>query len=189
MFFGVGGPRAALDVAAERRGTWFDPALVDALRSTRRDRAFWASLGGLEPHRVIGAFEPEDRVQRADDERLDRVAEAFAMIVDAKSPYTGRHSEGVARISVAIADVLGYSPRELRDLRRAALLHDIGKLGVSNLILDKPGKLDAEEWVQMRRHPALTVRDPRARRRLPRPRRDRRAPTTSGSTAAATTSG
>ena len=54
--------------------------------------------------------------------------------------------------------MLGYSPNELRDLRRAALLHDIGKLGVSNLILDKPGKLDAEEWVQMRRHPALTVK-------------------------------
>ena len=158
MFFGVGGPRAALDVAAERRGTWFDPALVDALRATRRDREFWASLGGVEPHRVIGVFEPEDRVQRADEERLDRVAEAFAMIVDAKSPYTGRHSEGVARISVAIGDVLGYGADELRDLRRAALLHDIGKLGVSNLILDKPGKLDAEEWVQMRRHPALTVK-------------------------------
>ena len=158
VFFGVGGARAALDVAAERRGTWFDPTLVDALRSTRRDHNFWAALGGLEPHRVIGNFEPEDRVQRADDERLDRVAEAFAMIVDAKSPYTGRHSVGVAHISVAVGDVLGYSPNELRDLRRAALLHDIGKLGVSNLILDKPGKLDAEEWEQMRRHPALTVK-------------------------------
>jgi HD-GYP domain-containing protein (c-di-GMP phosphodiesterase class II) len=158
VFFGVAGPRAALEVAAERRGTWFDPALVDALRATRRDRGFWEALGGLEPHRVIGAFEPEDRVQQADDERLDRVAEAFAMIVDAKSPYTGRHSEGVAHISVAVADVLGYTPRARRDLRRAALLHDLGKLGVSNLILDKPGKLDAEEWAQMRRHPELTVR-------------------------------
>ena len=48
----------------------------------------------------------------------------------------------MARIAVAVGDVLGYSPNELRDLRRAALLHDIGKLGVSNLILDKPGKLD-----------------------------------------------
>ena len=145
-------------MAAERRGSWFDPALVDVLRATRRDRSFWATLGGHEPHGAIGAFEPVDRVQRADDERLDRVAEAFAMIVDAKSPYTGRHSEGVARIAVALGDVLGHGPRELRDLRRAGLLHDIGKLGVSNLILDKPGKLDAEEWLQMRRHPELTVR-------------------------------
>ena len=158
VFFAAAGPRAVFDVAAERRGSWFDPALVDALRSTRRDGEFWSSLGGHEPHRVIGAFEPEDRVQHADGERLDRIAEAFALIIDAKSPYTGRHSEGVARIAVSIADVLGYGPRALRDLRRAALLHDIGKLGVSNLILDKPGKLDDDEWAQMRRHPELTVR-------------------------------
>jgi putative nucleotidyltransferase with HDIG domain len=158
VFFAAGGARAVFDVAAERRGTWFDPALVDALRHTRRDRGFWSALAGREPHRVIGAFEPEDRVQHADGERLDRIAEAFALIIDAKSPYTGSHSVGVARIAVAVADVLGYGPRGLRDLRRAALLHDIGKLGVSNLILDKPGKLTDGEWAEMRKHPALTVR-------------------------------
>src|SRR5215210_3023765 len=98
VFFGVGGPRAALEVAADRRGTWFDPELVGVLRGTRRDRGFWDALGGAEPHGLIGAFEPEDRVQRADEERLDRVAEAFALIVDAKSPYTRRHSELTVRI-------------------------------------------------------------------------------------------
>ena len=158
VFFAAAGPRAVFDVADERRGTWFDPTLVDALRTTRRDRGFWSSLGGREPHRVIGGSEPEDRVQHADGERLDRVAEAFALIVDAKSPYTGHHSVGVARIAVAVGDVLGYGPHALRDLRRAALLHDLGKLGVSNLIRDKPGKLDEDEWTQMRRHPELTVR-------------------------------
>src|SRR3954452_11075281 len=158
VFLAAAGPRAVFDVSADRRGTWFDPTLVDALRATRRDRAFWSSLGGHEPHAVIGAFEPEDRVQHADSERLDRVAEAFALIIDAKSPYTGTHSVGVARIAVSVGDVLGLSPRELRDLRRMALLHDIGKLGVSNMILDKPGKLTDEEWAQMRRHPELTVR-------------------------------
>ena len=158
VFFAAAGPRAVFDVADERRGTLFDPTLVDALRTTRRDRGFWSSLGGREPHRVIGGFEPEDRVQHADGERLDRVAEAFALIVDAKSPYTGHHSVGVARIAVAVGDVLGYGPHALRDLRRAALLHDLGKLGVSNLIRDKPGKLDEDEWTQMRRHPELTVR-------------------------------
>jgi HD-GYP domain-containing protein (c-di-GMP phosphodiesterase class II) len=53
---------------------------------------------------------------------------------------------------------MGFRRRELRDLRRAGLLHDIGKLGVSNMILDKPGKLDEREWAQMRRHPELTAR-------------------------------
>src|SRR3954452_14860079 len=158
VFCAAAGPRAVFDVAGDRRGTWFDPALVDALRATRRDRPFWSALGGHEPHAVIGGFEPAVRIQRADGERLDRVAEAFALIIDAKSPYTGTHSVGVARIAVSVGDVLGLSPRELRDLRRMALLHDIGKLGVSNMILDKPGKLSDQEWAQMRRHPELTVR-------------------------------
>ena len=176
VFFGVGGPRAALDVAAERRGTWFDPALVDALRSTRRDRNFWASLGGLEPHRVIGVFEPEDRVQRADDERLDRVAEAFAMIVDAKSPYTGRHSEGVARISVARRRRARLQPgRAARPAPRGAaarhrqarrLQPDPRQAGQA-----RPGRVGADAPP-----PGADGEDPRARRRLPRPRRDGRRP-------------
>jgi len=158
VFFAEDGLDGVLEVVEERRGTWFDPDLVDALRSTRHDDAFWSALAGSAPHAVVAAFEPEDRVLVADEDRLDRVAEAFAAIVDAKSPYTGRHSEGVARIAVSIGDVMGYRGRELNDLRRAALLHDIGKLGVSNLILDKPGMLDYAEWVQMRRHPELTAR-------------------------------
>ena len=158
VFFAAAGPRAAFDVAADRRGTWFDPELVDALRATRRDRGVLERARRPRAARGDRRLRARGPVQHADGERLDRVAEAFALIIDAKSPYTGHHSVGVARIAVAIADVLGYGPRELRDLRRAALLHDIGKLGVSNLILDKPGKLDDEEWVQMRRHPELTVR-------------------------------
>jgi HD-GYP domain-containing protein (c-di-GMP phosphodiesterase class II) len=158
VFLVVGGREAALNVARERRGTWFDPDLVDALWSTRRDAAFWSALEGGDVGAMIDASEPEDRVVRADAERLDRVAEAFALVVDAKSPYTGRHSEGVARIAVEIGTALGFEPGELRDLRRAGLLHDIGKLGVSNLILDKAGGLTDEEWAAVRRHPELTVR-------------------------------
>jgi HD-GYP domain-containing protein (c-di-GMP phosphodiesterase class II) len=53
---------------------------------------------------------------------------------------------------------MGFPAEEVRALRRAGLLHDIGKLGVSSRILDKPGGLDAEDWRQMRRHPELTAR-------------------------------
>ena len=85
------------------------------------------------------------------------MAEAFATVVDAKSPYTGRHSEGVARIALGLAHLLGLDERTRRDIYRAGLLHDIGKLGVSNRILDKRGPLDADEWREVRRHPLTSL--------------------------------
>jgi HD-GYP domain-containing protein (c-di-GMP phosphodiesterase class II) len=157
LFHAAGGVEAALRVARARSGRWFDPALVRALEATRRDAAFWRSLAGDARARVA-ALEPEDRVLLADEARLDRVAEAFARVIDAKSPYTALHSEGVARYAVAAGRVLGMDGAALRDLRRAALLHDVGKLGVSNAILDKPAALTEDEMAVVRRHPEYTAR-------------------------------
>jgi putative nucleotidyltransferase with HDIG domain len=67
-------------------------------------------------------------------------------VIDAKSPWTFQHSRGVAATSVAIAEVMGYPDEQVREIRRAALLHDIGKLGVSSLILDKPAALTDGEF-------------------------------------------
>ncbi len=156
VFASAYGVDSALAVASERRGTWFDPDLVDALRSLRRDRDFWAKVLGPEPSTHLAGLEPEDQVLVADDARLDVIAAAFARVIDAKSPYTYRHSEGVAEAAVGIGLTLELEEAELRDLRRAALLHDIGKLGVSNLILDKPARLTEPEMAQVRLHPAFT---------------------------------
>jgi putative nucleotidyltransferase with HDIG domain len=153
FFWQQGGAGAACDVARSRRGTWFDPALVDAVDALEHDVAFWASLETPD----VQAVEPADRVARADDARLDRVAEAFAGIVDAKSPYTARHCAGVAEIAEGIASSMGLDEAKRRLLRRAALLHDVGKLGVSNLILDKRGPLTDGEWRAVRRHPRLSL--------------------------------
>ena len=101
-------------------------------------------------------FEPGERVLRADEDLLDRIAAGFGQVIDAKSAWTSRHSVGVAEVAVGMAEVMGFSGREVRRLKRAALLHDIGKLGISNLILDKPGKLDAGEMAEMRKHPFYT---------------------------------
>jgi putative nucleotidyltransferase with HDIG domain len=158
VFASTFGVDAAMAVAAERRGTWFDPLLVDVLRSFRRDQAFWSQVLGPDPRAHLAAVEPQEQVLVADEGTLDLIAQAFARVIDAKSPYTYRHSEGVADFAEAIGRARGFYSDELRDLRRAALLHDIGKLGVSNRILDKPGRLTDVETTQIRLHTEFTHR-------------------------------
>jgi HD-GYP domain-containing protein (c-di-GMP phosphodiesterase class II) len=153
VFWQLGGAAGACQVARGRRGKWFDPQLADALCACEHDDDFWFSL---EQPRVA-AWEPVDRVETVDQPRLDRVAEAFAAVVDAKSPFTAAHSQGVARIALGLACLLDLDDRTRRDLYRAGLLHDIGKLGVSNRILDKPSRLDASEWREVRRHPLTSL--------------------------------
>ena len=154
IFHAAGGVKAARGVARRRRGRWFDPALVDAFLRICRDRAFWGSLGDPD----VSHWEPSDLVLRADDERIDRIAEAFARVIDAKSPFTASHSVRVAEIAVGLGGVLGFDAVVQRDLRRAGLLHDIGKLAISNRILDKPGKLTDAEFATIKEHPAYSLR-------------------------------
>jgi putative nucleotidyltransferase with HDIG domain len=156
VFFTAYGLESAIDVARQRRGEWFDPQLVDALSAFKGDASFWDRLLGDDVLGELSRWEPDDAVMLADEACLDRVAEAFARVVDAKSPWTYQHSNGVATIAVGIARQFGCNPQLERDLNRAALLHDIGKLGVSNLILDKPGKPTPEEFEQIRKHPQYT---------------------------------
>jgi HD-GYP domain-containing protein (c-di-GMP phosphodiesterase class II) len=152
VFHAAGGLQAARVVAKRRRGRWFDPALVDAFLRTCRDRAFWATLEAPD----VSQWEPAEFALTGDEDRLDRIAEAFARVIDAKSPFTARHSQRVAEIAAGISSVLGFDPDERRSMRRAALLHDIGKLAISNRILDKPGRLTDEEFRAVKAHPVYT---------------------------------
>ena len=152
------GARGAYGMALKRRGRWFDPALVDAMLAFRDDGGFWAPLEDPRAVPPVACGEPRDRVLRAGDAQLDRVAEAFARVIDAKSPYTAHHSAGVAAYAVAIAAAMGMDGAAQRDLHRAGQLHDIGKLAVSSRILDKPGRLTGEEMAAMREHPRHTLR-------------------------------
>jgi putative nucleotidyltransferase with HDIG domain len=156
IFWARGGPQAALGVAGERRGRWFDPDLVDALLSAGRSDAFWAGLANARIEPDVTSQVPPDLEIAMDDERLDLIADAFALIIDAKSSFTFDHSRRVAGYALAINERLGGQAVDPVRLRRAALLHDIGKLTVPNRILDKPGPLDQGEWSVIRRHPAST---------------------------------
>jgi putative nucleotidyltransferase with HDIG domain len=146
------GVHSAYRVAGRRSGQWFDPALVDAMRSFRNDDWFWASL--VRPD--VSRLEPPDRVMTADEDRLDTIAEGFANVIDAKSPWTHAHCDRVCAIATGMAEVLGFDEPAVRELRRAALLHDIGKLSISNRILDKAGPLTEAEQTRFREHVFLT---------------------------------
>ena len=153
IYWATGGPAAALEVARERRGKWFDPELVKALRMLGTHDRIWSDLSASNIADTIAGAEPTERVIPADESRLDRIAHAFALVVDAKSSFTYRHSDRVAAVAELIAGEMGLpEPQRIR-IRRAGLLHDIGKLAVPNRILDKPGKLDADEWEIVKRHP------------------------------------
>jgi putative nucleotidyltransferase with HDIG domain len=153
VFHYAGGVRAARKVAKRRRARWFDPELVDAFLRFCGEREFWAALASPD----VSRWEPPGFALAGDDDRLDRIAEAFARVIDAKSPFTARHSQRVAEIADGIAVALGFGADARRTLRRAALLHDIGKLAISNRILDKPGKLTDEEFRVIQTHPVHTL--------------------------------
>ena len=151
------GIEAAIAMTQQRRGRWSDPRLVDLVAAWERDRGWWAVLAdSANLDQAVLALEPGGIPLHATDDRLDSIAYAFAAVIDAKSPYTARHSTNVARYAVGIAMSMGADAEMCRDTLRAGLLHDIGKLGVSNRILDKPAKLTDEEFGEIRKHPRWT---------------------------------
>ena len=138
------------------RAPGFDPELAAIFHTVSGRPSFWDSLNKTDLHEIIYELEPAQHVAMVDEDYLDDIAAGFAEVVDSKSHFTKGHSERVTLFADLIAAELGFTPERRRWLKRAALLHDIGKLGVSNTILDKPAKLDNEEWVVMKSHAAQT---------------------------------
>jgi HD-GYP domain-containing protein (c-di-GMP phosphodiesterase class II) len=152
VFWASGGPAAAIEEVARRSGSWFDPQLATEFAGLAADAGFWATLSSPNLETEVLGSEPGRQIVLADEDYLDDIAAGFAKVIDAKSPYTSGHSERVALFTDLIAEEMGLDIANRRLLKRAALLHDIGKLGVSSAVLDKPGKLDEDEWEQMKRH-------------------------------------
>ncbi len=91
-------------------------------------------------------------------ENYFRTVQALVAAVEAKDPYTRWHSTNVAKYAVAIARDLGMSPTQLEEMHIAAILHDVGKIGISELIICKPDRLSREEFDIMKDHPAHGIR-------------------------------
>jgi HD-GYP domain-containing protein (c-di-GMP phosphodiesterase class II) len=149
------GPRAAVKAIMDRSGRWFDPEIARIVQTLERDTQLWRRTRDANSREHVLAMEPGMALS-ASPERIDSICHAFAQVIDAKSPYTFHHSVGVAEASRAIATQMNLSQTVCNLIWRAALLHDIGKLSVSNAILEKPGDLSPSEWEIVRLHPRYT---------------------------------
>ncbi len=151
----VGGIEAAEALARSRSGTQFDPVLADLVAGegelllTGLDSAgAWEAVIDAEPSLAV----------LLTGEQIDGALVAIANFVDLKSPYTLGHAAAVAELAAGASSVLGLGADEQEIVGRAGLVHDLGRLGVSNAIWDKAGPLGAGEWERVRLHPYLTER-------------------------------
>jgi putative nucleotidyltransferase with HDIG domain len=114
-------------------------------------------VGARDVWEAVLEAEPEPR-RTIGTEGLDGLARALADMVDLKSPFLLGHSSEVAALSERAAVALGFDPEAASDLRRAALLHDLGRVAVSNRIWEKPAALSTTEWERVRLHPNQSER-------------------------------
>ncbi len=152
-----GGVAAAVRVVRARRGTQFDPALADlfcahadallAALPTDQDST-WSDLLSAEPATAAELTEEE----------LDRVLEVVADWADLKSPYFTGHSKAVADLAARAARLCGLDDGQTRLVRRAGLVHDIGRIGVPNSVWDKTTPLTSTELERIRLHSYYTER-------------------------------
>jgi putative nucleotidyltransferase with HDIG domain len=119
------------------------------------DQARWRRLReAVAPH-VTAALETAELEEHVRGTHLATIA-ALSKSMEAKDFYTGGHTERVASVALALARRLGFIGEELEAIEIGALLHDIGKIGIPERILQKPGPLDEDEWAIMKEHPVIS---------------------------------
>src|SRR3954447_25335379 len=151
----TGGVRAAPTLAHDRAGKQFDPNLAELMCDEAE--MILSGLDSVETWDAVIEAEPALAVMLS-SERFDAALVAVANFVDLKSPYSLGHAGAVAELAAEAGGQLALSEGEVRTLRRAALVHGFGRLGVSNAIWDKRGPLGVGEWERVRMHPYLTER-------------------------------
>jgi HD-GYP domain-containing protein (c-di-GMP phosphodiesterase class II) len=149
------GAEETLAMLARRRGRAYDPAVVDAF--TTEGRSWIADLEGVDVWQTVLDADRGAPVL-AGGERVDAVLLAFADFADLKSPWFRGHSRGVSDLAAAAAAVCGLEGAEVVRVRRAALVHDLGVVGVPCGVWDRPGPISSEGWERVRLHPYLSER-------------------------------
>lgn len=107
-----------------------------------------------EEHR-IGISSPEEEFFKR--EYLNTI-QALGELIELKNPYTHRHSQKVTKYAIGIAEELGLSREEIEQVKQSGLIHDIGKVGIADAILNKPGRLTQEEFIEIKKHPLLAMK-------------------------------
>ncbi len=150
VFDRLGGPEAAVAAVRRRSATIYDPAIAGAF--CRHARRLLAILSVESAWDAVLSREPgaPRHLSLAD---LDTALGAMADFADLKAPWFSGHSHGVATLAGAAGGRCGLSEGDRATLRRAALVHDLGRAGVPNGIWNKPGRLNDEEWERVRLHP------------------------------------
>ncbi len=155
VFRRVGGVDAAIAVARERSGTHFDPALVELFCSEASE--LFAEIDHVESWSAVISAEPT-LAPVVWGERLDDALDAIGTFAELKSPWTLGHARGVADLAVRAAAFYGLTEEDTVLVQRAALIHDLGGLGVSNQVWDKRERLTRAELERVRLHPYLCER-------------------------------
>jgi HD-GYP domain-containing protein (c-di-GMP phosphodiesterase class II) len=151
----LGGDEFAARVISERAGHAFDPAVAAVLLDEAAEiLALDATASAWE---ATLAREPKPHLRLSGD-ALDRALAAMADFTGLVSPYLVGHSAGVAELAEAAAELRGLAPTEITLIRRAGLVHDLGRVAVPVRIWQKPGPLTADEWERVRLHPYYTDR-------------------------------
>jgi HD-GYP domain-containing protein (c-di-GMP phosphodiesterase class II) len=145
----IGDVEVVVDGVRRRAGITLDPSVVEAFLENAGEVIAEASAG--DPRERVLQMEPEPVAQRRTAD-LREVAAAFGDIADLKTPFTHGHSGDVASLATQAAKGLRLDPRTVSRLEVAALLHDVGRAAVSNIVWEKPGPLTRAEWEQVRMH-------------------------------------
>ena len=154
VFHQLGGREAATRLARARRGRTLDPEVVDAFTRLSDTEEFWRGLEDPGIWTTVRELEPEGPQRFLPLEYLDDAARAFADFADLKSIYSRGHSRRVATLAERMADVVHLPEPEIANVRRAALVHDIGLVAVPSFVLHKPReRLTPAEWEALRLHP------------------------------------
>ena len=152
------GPEATQALAQEKRGTRFDPEAVDAFLTLTQQTNFWSNFEEQSTQEALLARRPTTAADCAQADQIERVCETLADFVDLKSRENWHHSRTVAEVAVGIGTALGMKTGELTKLRRAALIHDIGKVAIPASILAKGERLSNSERETYRLHVYYTQR-------------------------------